>query len=345
VTHPPPSTLHASPSKIETILARATRAACPLCGSASATPVWFRGLDSLAAVDADAAPPGAAGWWVVRCTICGLGRVDPLPQEADLPALYDEAYFTTGAFAGAPHTGGMDGHLALYDRPGGREASLRYQGRLVAQVERFWQERRGRLLDVGCGAGYFLDAARAAGWDVRGVELSPAAARVGREQLRLDIFQGTLAEAGFPDGWFDVVTLFEVVEHLRDPGAVLAEAQRIPKPGGLLAVQVPNDLAAFRSSLSRPDNRWWVIPPLHLFYFTDRALRRWLEALSMDVLSLASEGNAGNDAVTLLRARGQPLGRYLTAGLRRLSLPVDWLLARVGRHSELMAIARKQARE
>jgi SAM-dependent methyltransferase len=216
---------------------------------------------------------------------------------------------------------------------------------LVEQVERFWQEPRGRLLDVGCGAGYFLDAARETGWDVRGVELSPTAARVGREQLRLDIFQGTLAEAGFPDNWFDVVTLFEVVEHLRDPGAVLADAQRILKPGGLLAVQVPNDQVAYRTWLSRPDNRWWVIPPLHLFYFTDRALRRWLEALGMDVASLISEGNAGNDAVTLLRARGQAPGRYLAAGLRRLSLPVDWLLARSGRHSELMAIARKRAKE
>ena len=61
-------------------------------------------------------------------------------------------------------------------------------------------------------------------------------------------------------------------------GAVLAEARRILKPGGLLAVQVPNDLDAYRAWLSRPDNRWWVIPPLHLFYFTEPTLRRWLES-------------------------------------------------------------------
>ena len=117
--------------------------------------MWFRGPDALTAVDATAAPAGAVGWWVVRCNSCGLGRVDPLPLEADLPALYDEAYFTTGTYTNAAHTGGMDGHLTLYDRPGGRSASLRYQGRLVPQVERYRQARKGRLLDVGCGAGYF----------------------------------------------------------------------------------------------------------------------------------------------------------------------------------------------
>ena len=329
-------------SALAPILSRAVHAPCPLCGSGSATPVWFRGLDALTAVDATAAPADAAGWWVARCNSCGLGRVDPLPQEADLTALYDEVYFTSGAYARAAHTGGMDGHLTLYDRPGGRSASLRYQGRLVAQVERFRQGNRGRLLDVGCGAGYFLDAARKAGWLVQGVELSAAAAHVGREQLGLDIFQGTLADAAFPDASFDVLTLFEVLEHLRDPGTVLAEARRILKPGGLLAVQVPNDLDAYRAWLSRSDNRWWVIPPLHLFYFTEPTLRRWLESFDMDVLSLASEGNVGNDAVTLLRSRGQTPGRYVTAGLRRLSIPLDWLLGRSGRHSELMAIAQKR---
>ena len=141
--------------------------------------MWFRGPDALTAVDATAAPADAGGWWVVRCNSCGLGRVDPLPLEADLPALYDEATSPLAPNRRA-HTGGMDGHLTLYDRPGGRSASLRYQGRLVAQVERFRQARKGRLLDVGCGAGYFLDAAREAGWQVQGVELSAAAARVGR---------------------------------------------------------------------------------------------------------------------------------------------------------------------
>ena len=150
-----------------------------------------------------------------------------------------------------------------------------------------------------------------------------------------------MADAAFPDASFDVLTLFEVLEHLRDPGAVLAEARRILKPGGLLAVQVPNDLDAYRAWLSRSDNRWWVIPPLHLFYFT--RLRSGVAGIDrLGVLSLASEGNVGNDAVTLLRSRGHAPGRYLTAGLRRLSIPLDWLLGRSGRHSELMAIAQKR---
>ena len=71
-------------------------------------------------------------------------------------ALYDEAYFTSGTYAGAAHTGGMDGHLTLYDRPGGRSASLRYQGRLVAQVERFRTSAQGTATRRGLRRGLFL---------------------------------------------------------------------------------------------------------------------------------------------------------------------------------------------
>lgn len=328
---------------IAAALFRAEHLPCPLCGSDSAAPVWFRALHGLAAVDAGLARGGEPGWWVVRCNLCGLGRVDPMPLEADLPALYDEGYFTSGVFAGAVHTGGMDGHLSLYDRPGGRRASLRYQGRQVAHLEHTWQGPRGRLLDVGCGAGYFLDAAREAGWQVQGVELSPAAVQVARNNLHLDVYQGTLSAAGLPGEAFDVVTMFEVLEHLRTPGLTLAEAWRILKPGGLLAVLVPNDLLAYRARLAGPDNRWWVIPPLHLFYFARASLGLWLGASGFDVVHVESQGNVGNDAVTLLRSRGRPPGRYVTAGLRRITAPLDWLVSRSGRHSELLVYARKTA--
>jgi SAM-dependent methyltransferase len=336
------------PSSVATALARAEHLPCPLCGSDDAYPLWFRPLDADRAVDAHLAPHGVPGWWVVRCAQCGLGWVDPLPLEADLAAMYDESYSTPGAFAGIAHQGGIGGSLHLYDRPGGRQASLRWHGERLARIERYGlgemgRSACGRLLDVGCGAGYFLDAARSAGWQVAGVELSDPAAAEARDSLGLDVWSGSLAQAAFPSESFDLITMFEVLEHMRDPGAALKEANRVLQRGGLLAIEVPNDMDAYRARMARPDNRWWVIPPVHLYYFNASTLSRWLLMSGFEPVYLATEGGVGSDLLSQLRGRGWQASRWLAGGVRRLLSPADWLLERTGRHSELIILAQKRA--
>lgn len=336
------------PSSVATALAQAEHLPCPLCGSDEAHPLWFRALDADRAVDANLAAAGAPGWWVLRCAACGLGRVDPLPLEADLAALYDECYTTPGAFAGIAHRGGIGGSLTLYDRAGGRAASLRWHGRRLAGIQRqrlngAGAAASGRLLDVGCGAGYFLDAARLAGWQVAGVELSPPAAETARTGLGLDVFTGSLHQAAFPASAFDLVTMFEVLEHMRDPGAALAEANRVLCRDGLLVIEVPNDMDAYRGHVAWAGNRWWVIPPVHLYYFNASTLSRWLLTSGFEPVFVSTEGSVGGDLVSQLRGRGWQAGRWLAGGVRRLLAPVDWLLARTGRHSELIIVAQKRA--
>jgi 2-polyprenyl-3-methyl-5-hydroxy-6-metoxy-1,4-benzoquinol methylase len=335
------------PPSVAVALARAEHLPCPLCGSDGAYPLWFRPLDADRAVDAHLAPQDTAGWWVVRCAQCGLGRVDPLPLEDDLAAIYDESYVTPGAFAGIAHQGGIGSSLHVYDRPGGRQASLRWHGARLGRIERFGLNgqhgrSRERLLDVGCGAGYFLDAARAAGWQVTGVELSEPASQVARSLLGLDVFTGALVEAAFSDGAFDLVTMFEVVEHMRDPGAALREANRVLRQGGLLAVEVPNDMDAYRAALASAGNRWWVIPPVHLYYFNASTLSRWLLMNGFEPVYLATEGSVGGDLLSQLRGRGWQAGRLVAGGVRRLLAPLDWTLERTHRHSELIILAQKR---
>ena len=96
-----------------------------------------------------------------------------------------------------------------------------------------------RLLDVGCSSGAFLRTAAAVGLKVDGVEPSPEAAETAR-QAGFKVFSGVLEEARYPDGAFDAVTLIELVEHLREPRALLAECRRILRPGGVVMVTTPN---------------------------------------------------------------------------------------------------------
>lgn len=337
----------AVPSSVAAALARAEHLSCPLCGGDHAFPLWFRPLDADRAVDAHLAPDGVPGWWVVRCVQCGLGWVDPLPLEADLAAMYDQSYVTPGAFAGIAHQGGIGGSLHLYDRPGGRQASLRWHGERLSRIERHGLNgsdagARGRLLDVGCGAGYFLDAARMAGWQVAGVELSEPAAAAARDGLGLQLYSGSLHRAAFPDDAFDLVTMFEVLEHMRDPAAALHEAHRVLHHGGLLAIEVPNDMDAYRGHVAWSGNRWWVIPPVHLYYFNASTLSRWLLTSGFEPIFVTTEGSVGGDLLSQLRGRGWQAGRLVAGGVRRLLAPADWLLARSGRHSELIILAKKR---
>jgi 2-polyprenyl-3-methyl-5-hydroxy-6-metoxy-1,4-benzoquinol methylase len=116
-----------------------------------------------------------------------------------------------------------------------RDANYDQELRVIARIR-----PTGRLLDVGSHCGFFLRRARGMSWDLTGVEPSPNACTLGREFFGLNIVQGTLSEAAFPDQSFDVVTLVDVFEHIDQPSALLQEIRRVMKPNGVLFIKVPN---------------------------------------------------------------------------------------------------------
>lgn len=140
----------------------------------------------------------------------------------------------------------------------------------------------GRVLDVGCGSGLFLRALDAATWERWGVETGPQAVAVARRSLGEDrVMHGLLGDAGFPDGYFDVVTFWSVLEHMLNPRAGLEEARRILKPGGSLIIQVPN-AASYQARLF--GSHWFALDaPRHRYHFTPGALDRLLETTGFKV--------------------------------------------------------------
>lgn len=110
--------------------------------------------------------------------------------------------------------------------------------RILAHLERYVAP--GRLLDVGCGPGFLLTAARARGWEVVGLDLNPWAAEYGRTELELDIRTGELGAAGFGPEEFDAVTMMDLIEHVPDPEGLVAMAAGLVRPEGALAVLTPD---------------------------------------------------------------------------------------------------------
>jgi 2-polyprenyl-3-methyl-5-hydroxy-6-metoxy-1,4-benzoquinol methylase len=133
---------------------------------------------------------------------------------------------------------------------------------------------RGSLLDVGCGLGLFLSAARARGWDARGVEPSVWPARFARDETGVPVDACSLEEARLPTGRFDVVTLWSTLEHLPDPVSVLREVARITRPGGMIWIGVPNTASLEARLRGARDHN--LAKPEHLLHFTEHTLRRFL---------------------------------------------------------------------
>lgn len=99
----------------------------------------------------------------------------------------------------------------------------------------------GVLLDIGCATGVFLDMARKEGFNVYGVELSDYAAKYAKEKFNLKIFNGKLEDSKFKKGMFDVITMWDFIEHVPDPSSILSKAKELLKDDGIIVIQTVND--------------------------------------------------------------------------------------------------------
>ena len=189
----------------------------------------------------------------VRCRDCGLiflKRIDPAEEREK---------YETGVHELVDNADRLEFRKAVFEESLQEVASLK---------------RPGRLLDIGCGNGLFLDLARKYGWETYGVELAPVAWTYATEVLGLNVARGDLSEIRFEDSFFDVVTLYDVLCHLPSPLEQLIEIHRILKVGGLLVLRVRN--ATFHVGLIRFLQSLEPYLVFHLYCFTPKTIRYML---------------------------------------------------------------------
>lgn len=273
---------------------------------------------------------------LVQCTGCKLFYLNPRPDWQELAAHYPDHYH--------PFIG------AIEDQP----------SKLVRWAQRYGVKRRchaitrrqhsGRLLDIGCATGVFLHEMQQHGaWELQGVEPVASAANFARERFGLPVFQGTLLESNYPDSFFDVVTMWDVLEHVADPHAQLHEIHRILKPGGWVILKVPDPL----SWEARLFGASWIgyDAPRHLYGFPRATLIRQLATLgfeTMDVVCLAGGYYTFTASLGFwLDARGatrlaQRLHRLSrSTAMRVLTAPAFMVMRWMGQGSSLSYFARK----
>jgi len=236
---------------------------------------------------------GAPGSWTVReCNDPGCGTLwlDPRPTLAEIGKAYKN-YYTHGGNQQRSFIRRTVRALALEIgalRYGFKSSSLPWPGKYLATAAaalypglrdhldlqiRYLPASsmgNGKLLDVGCGDGEALEILRDLGWQVCGVEVDPQAVDAARKR-NLDVRQGTLTDAAFPEETFDAITSSHVIEHVHDPLAFLTESRRVLRSGVTLVAITPNAKAWTHEQHGA---HWLNLdPPRHLVLFTAESLR------------------------------------------------------------------------
>jgi SAM-dependent methyltransferase len=246
---------------------------CPICGSAARISEVVEG-----------------GFAYARCRTCTTLSLNPLPDPSAVRRWYCSD-------RGVTYHRAADIFRALE-----RRAEARWRWSIV---RRYIPRRGGAVLEVGCGAGYFLEQVRRSGRRAFGLELGEDDARFARSVLGLDVRVGTLEDRPFGYGRFDAVVLFEVLSHLRDPVATLREVRSLLAPGGVLILETGNAAevpAGRRSALGAPE---------HIHHFGRRGVRILLDRAGFRIVGMISRCVEWQRAVLRLgaiRRRAGPFG-------------------------------------
>lgn len=193
---------------------------------------------------------------VVECNQCGLSYINPRPLEDTLKEKYGGDYSL--------------GYIAK--KTSKRKRAKKIVGRIIKI------KKEGRFLDIGCSAGFILEAARENGFETYGVDISPHGLRHAREALQLNVVGGFLQDIHFPNGFFDVIVMYDVIEHLPDPTKTLREINRIIKSDGLIEIWTPN---MGHRRAKRMGKEWPHIISDHLYYFSLETLGKMLEKVGL----------------------------------------------------------------
>jgi len=252
-------------------------------------------------------------WTMKQCPVdtCGLIWLDPFPLTEDISLAYTSYYTHDSVSSGwAVRMRGL-----LFN-------CYRFAHSLPGRVTGLHQERTdiahmylkdltpGRLLDVGCGDGLFLNRMRQRGWKVDGCDFDPAALKSARTKYGLELRLGDVKSIALPSGSLDAITLYHVVEHVPDPIEVFAECWRLLTPGGRLVMATPNSLS---DGHARFKACWRGLePPRHLHLFSPHTLAECARRTQFEVLSAKSTA-ANADVISgtsfsISEAKGVKLG-------------------------------------
>jgi len=205
---------------------------------------------------------------LVKCWGCGTIYFYPMPSIDELNRFYTTSYYSFNRW----HDEG--------------------KGAVVARRLTRWKSE-GRFLDIGCAKGFFIRSLRNhSKWEVYGVDYSKEAVQFARKQLGLDVREGDLEKAKYPNDYFDYIHINNVLEHVLNPVSLLRECRRIIKPDGKLFLSVPNGTTDIRTLIRfyNEENNPAYSHSGHIYFFSRKSLLRIFQDTGFRVITRKSGG-------------------------------------------------------
>jgi len=317
------------------------------CGGSAVVPAFVRepkDNNYVFPVAADAAVTADNSRYVIlRCGDCGSVFLHPAYWQESFGVYATERY-NSGYFPDNIHPGGgpniAPARFPIYNR-------IRYHRRARQLLKQAGLSALTglRVLDIGCAAGRLVQGFADLGCDAYGIDVSrPAIENACSKDLQLTL--GTFEDAEYPNEFFDLIVSIETFEHMGGLDTILKQIRKKLKPSGRLVIQVPNDLSGYRMGFFR--RIWWIIPPMHIRYFTPQNLPRIFDGRGLDAAAVRTFGSFGEDLSLVL------IWRLKRAGLKKLTsslpfrmfvkvlgvlfVPVDCFLNARKRHSEMIVV-------
>jgi SAM-dependent methyltransferase len=200
---------------------------------------------------------------LVRCSSCSLIRVSPTHDEQEREKISQSIYSSSD-------------YRERYFKD--KRFFKRWFNAKLKIIERHKQEK-GKILDIGCSYGFCLEVAEKRGWDVYGIEINPITGGYAKDKFGDKVFIGKIENSCFETDSFDVIALWDVVEHVVDPVKFLQTMKRYLKQSGIICIQVPN----IDSYISKIKNKnWdWLTPGDHLYFFSPETLLMTLKTADL----------------------------------------------------------------
>ncbi len=235
---------------------------------------------------------------IVQCHICGHVYANPRWEEGELLDAYSS----------------VEDDRYVLERAGRERTFAKH----LKKLEKYTGAGKGRhLLDVGAYIGVFVEVAQSFGWKAIGVEPSHWAVEIAKSR-QIPVIEGTLSARELEGEYFEVITLWDVIEHLDNPSAELGKIYTMLKPGGILAVHTM-DINSLTAKVM--GSRWPWLMDMHIHYFGRRTLVKMLEKNGFEVVWIGAQSRYLSLGYIASRIAGisQPVGRFLT-----------WLIGKLG---------------